>query len=589
MKHTLKYRYYFVLIAIVINTLAAFAQREMNYIYLFDCTGSMQTNGLWETARRALDNNISLRTSIPGSDFTVIPFGDNPYKTFSFSGAEYHDRKTDISKSFDSYISLAKYTNISDVLKSGFEKIDPNKKNEIYLFTDGMPNGDDSAKRVAEVINHWCSNHHNSRLFYVALTKDIVNPVIKQAIDACADASIVQCADGVVPVITDISTEVYTNLEELDHPIELAFSLPGEYSMTSSTTDALFDLSVVGGKASGGKLQVLVTPKENCTIEQLHQTLQGNEYEFHATIQCVDRSFTIVNPTIVIHVSDEIPSKLTIAEGVDELKTEGVEWYDAFLWSDASPDKIVVWDLIPIFQNALQDSRLTLRFQPAEGETEDFHAWYNGEHIGSGSTIMIDPGKPARFEIEFDRDATTGKRYFTLVPTVAEYLDFVNGQPADEFKGTSLRTSYNIIWNPLKTFFFWFGIALLTALVLWLAVLKRIFFPTISMSKAILTGPGTYYTSKKIKGARKVKFTSKRKSQNILSRIFTGEIRYVKADHFTSEITIVPAKGKKKVKFRTEGKSVNSWDIYPSFIFGQYDKGTITNRTTGEKTEVEFS
>lgn len=115
------------------------------------------------------------------------------------------------------------------------------------------------------------------------------------------------------------------------------------------------------------------------------------------------------------------------------------------------------------------------------------------------------------------------------------------------------------------------------------------FFPPIRMGKITITGPGSYYSSKKIKGARKVILTPKRKSQNMLSRIFTGEIKFIKADHLTPELSIVPAGGKKKVKLRSETKQNNSWEIYPSSIFGQYEKGTMTNKVSNEKSEIEFS
>lgn len=577
------------LIIIGLCSLAAMAQREKNYIYLFDCTGSMKTNGLWQTAQTALDNNIALRASIPGSHFAVIPFGDNAYQTFSFGNSEYSSKKKEISGAFSKYIQQAKFTNISDVLKSGFSQINTNKENEIYLFTDGKPNGGDTPENVAKTINEWCAGHRNSKLFYVALTKDVVNPVIKRAIDACPDASIVQCEDGVIPVIADISTDIYTNIEELGNEIDVAFSIPGSYRLTSTCDDQLFDFDIIGNNASNGKIKIKIAPKSNLSINDLHQKLQGNDYEFQSTIQCVDRRFLIANPIVTIHISDDVPSKLTIAQGVDELQSEGVKWYDSFLWSRAAPDQKVVWDLAPTFKNELQNSQLLLEFQAGEGQPSDFKAWYNGEPISNGATIAITPHKPALLEVMFNHDATTGKRYFSLTPTNILNLDFINEQPSENYTGTSLRTCYNIGWNPLKTILFWLVIILLAALAIWLIVLKRIFFPPIKMGKITITGPASYYASKKIKGARKVMLTSKRKSQNIFSRIFTGEIKFIKADHFTPDITISAAGGKKKVKMRAEMKASNPWELYPSSIFGQYEKGTLTNRDSKEKSEVEFS
>ncbi len=589
MNYSSKIKYYTAIFAIIFSVLTTNAQREKNYIYLFDCTGSMKKNGLWNPAQSALDSNIALRASIPGSHFMVIPFGDNPYEVFSFDNGNYTANKQDISNAFDKYINQAKFTNISDVLKSGFQKVDSKKDNEIYLFTDGMPNNTDSPNKVAQTIKDWCANHSNSKLYYVALTKGVINPVIKQAIDECPDASIVQCENGVIPVITTVSNDIYTNLEELDNGIETSFSIPGNYSISASSDDSHFDTSVVGNKASNGKFTLRISSKENLTTDQLHQLLQGEEYEFPIMVSCSDKRFTIVNPIIYVHVSDEVPSKLTLAEGVDEIPTDGVKWYDSFLWNGAAPDQKVVWDLAPAFNNELHNSRLELRFSISEGETNDFQAWYNGHAINNGQTISICPNQPALLEVQFNHDAKTGKRYFSLKPSRIDSLNFINDKPVEEYQGTSLRTDYNIEWNPLTIFLFWLGIILLAALVLWFVILKQVFFPTIKMGKITITGPGSYYSSKKIKGARKVILTPKRKSQNILSRIFTGEIKFINADHLTPELSIVPAGGKKKVKLRSETKQNNSWEIYPSSIFGQYKKGTMTNKVSNEKSEIEFS
>lgn len=548
-----------------------------------------EKNGLWDPAQSALDSNIALRASIPGSHFTVIPFGDNPYDVFSFDNGNYAANKQDIGNAFDKYINQAKFTNISDVLKSGFQKVDSKKDNEIYLFTDGMPNNTDSPSRVAQTIGNWCASHRNSKLYYVALTKGVINPVIKQAIDECSDASIVQCENGVIPIIATISNDIYTNLEELGSGIETSFSIPGSHSISASTADSNFDASVAGNKTSNGNFTLRISSRENLTTDQLHQLLQGEEYEFPVTVSCIDKRFTIVNPIINVHVSDEVPSKLTLAGGVDEIQTNGVKWYDSFLWSDAAPDKKVVWDLAPVFKNELHDSRLELRFSIPEGETNDFQVWYNGHAISNGQTISICPNQPALLEVQFNHDAKTGKRYFSLIPSRIDNLNFINDQPTEEYQGTSLRTDYNVGWNPLKTFLLWLGIILLVALILWFAILRRIFFPPIKLSKITITGPGSYYSSKKIRDARKAILTSKRKSQNIFSRIFTGEIKYIIAEHLSPELSIVPAGGKRKVKLRYESRQINPWEIYPSSIFGQYEKGTMTNKVTNDKSDIEFS
>lgn len=547
----------------------------------------MKRARLWEPAKEALDATISMQQAIPGSEFYVIPFGDEPYGVFAFDASGYGANKAKIDRAFEDYINKAKYTHITDVLEAGFAKADPNKENNIYLLTDGEPNGGDSAERVAETIRRWCASHRNSRLFYVALTNGVINPTIRAAIDACQDAFVVQCEGGVIPIIAHISQDVYTNIEELATPRELSISLPGEHKIAVASADSLIDIRAI--RAADGRITLGFTARNAMGADDLHRILQGNDHEFAATVQFADPRFIIANPEVTVHVADGVPTTAELCGGFEEIEAEGVRWYDSFLWSGAADDTRIVWDLAPVFKNNLSRSALWLRLVASDGKSGDFTALYNGRRLQEGEKFAVVPGEPAILELTFDHSAATGKRYFTLEPAGAEAVDMINGRPTADFTGATLRTRYSVDWNPLKTVLFWTAIVLLAALVLWLVVLKRIFFPTIAVGRVDLTGPGSYYLSKEIKGHRRVVLTAKRRSQNALSRLFTGKILYVRADHFTPEITIEPAVGKKRVKVRPASTAGNSWDIYPAATFATFDKGTAENRSTREKFEIEFN
>lgn len=565
------------------------AQREKNNIYLFDCTGSMKTNKLWEPAKTSLDETVKLNATIPGSRVTIIPFGDEPYQVFSFDAKDYTGKKNEIYEEFEKRIQQAKFTHISDVLAEGWKYIDNNKDNRIYLLTDGQPNHNDSPARVAETIAKWCGKYKNARFFYVALTKSALDGTIRKALESCPDAFIVEIEGNVIPQFADLyPADIYTNLEELNKPRKIEFSLPGSYDVRAVANDSLFEVKVDGNRASDGKILVTLSPK--FPLEDLHQKIHGTPYEFPVSFAITDKKYHIVNPEVRVHVSDEIPSKLNLAEGNDELVASGVKWHDSFLWSPAKEDQRISWDLTPVFENQLQNSSLNLKFSVPEGDSKDLDAWYNEKPLKSGDVITIQPGQPALLSIQFHHDAKTGKRYFELTPVSHSGIDLINDQPAEEYEGTTLRSSYSVGWNPLAVVLFWIAVAIVAFLVIWFLFLQRVFYPRIKMGKVEFTGPDTYYQSKKLKGARKVVLTSKKKTQNIFSRIFTGEIRYVKAPHFLPELEITPASGKKKVKVSNVGKtSSHGWDVFPSSIFKQYDKGELKNRTNNDKTTIEFS
>lgn len=577
-------------LAMVAAVCPVFAQQEKNNIYLFDCTGSMQKGALWGPAKDALDATISTQTAIPGSMFTIIPFGDNPYDEIVFGANNYLSKKKDIEASFNDCIKRANYTRISDVLRLGMGKTDPKKENKIYLLTDGEPNGGDSPQAVARVIDEWCANHHNTRLFYVALKENVVNSTIRDAIDRCEDAYVVQCSGRVIPQIGDISSEIHANVEELEATHSLRFSLPGEYPLQIDCADSIFDAEIPGGKAVNGRIPVKIKTRKPMLADELHQLLAGNTHGFSVRITSPDSKYFVANPEVPVSMADHIQSRVSLAESAEEIAVAGVSWYDSFLWRDASAQGEVEIDLAPEFENVVgSEARLSMALAPSEGEPCDFRVWFNGKEIAEGESFDIVPASPAMLKIRFDADAKTGKRYFSLLRAGSQGLDLANGQPIDEFEGISLRSKYSVDWNPLKTLVFWLAVLCVALLLVWLLLLKRIFFPAIKVARIEFSGPGSYYLSKKIKGARKVVCTSRKKKQNVLSRIMTGEIRYVQAEHFAPDIEILPVGSKKKVKLHFNNQGQNSWDIVPSSIFAPYDKAALKHRSLPYKMEIEFS
>lgn len=565
------------------------AQRENNNIYIFDCTGSMKTQQLWDPAKNALRATIENQASIPGTQFIIIPFGTNPDQPIRFdaSDVDINELNNLLDTKIKSDIRL--HTNISEALKVAFNNADPKKDNNFYLITDGQPDGGDSSESVAITIRKWCASHKNSRLFYVALHHN-VNPIIKKAIDDCDDAYIVEVTDKVIPLFADISPdELYTNIDDLSSGLTVNFSLPGSYKIKIMNSDSLFNVSVKNGEARNGKILLTLSPKDGMDVATLRQHIHGIDYDFSVKLESDDKIIRIINPELEINVTDKRLIKLSLGGGEEEISAVGVKWYDAFLWSDAADMQKVEWNLAPIFENEISDSGLKLKFQIPDKENEDFKAWYNGQPLKNGGIIEIKPGHPAKLDIQFGEKAKTGKRYFNLVPVETSSIDLINGQPTDTYEGTSLRTEYYVGWNPLKTFLFWLGIIVLALLVLWLLFIKPFFFPTIKVSKIEFSGPGSYYKAKKIKGARKVVFTNHKKSQNIFSRIFTGEIRYVKADHFNPDIVIIPTTKRDKVKFISGGKAGEGWILYPSSTFKRHEQGIITNQQTKETSKIEIN
>lgn len=577
------------LVAVVASVFALSAQQEQNNIYLFDCTGSMKKLGLWVPAKNALHTTITNQSSIPEARFTVVTFGDEPCQTFSFTGPDYPKTDGKIQEAQEDGLKKARYTNICGALEKAFSLCEPAKENKIYLLTDGEPNRGGGPAEVAALIDRWCADHKNTRLFYVALSPEAVNPVIEDAIKRCRDAYIVKCQNNLIPQIADISpSDIHANIEELSQEHILRFSIPGDYPVKVISSDPLFDVEVIGGKAVDRKIRLRVKARNGESAAELHSLLAplvdaGHIYRFPIVISAGCSDFFIANPAVTVNMADRIQSKLTLLGGdTEEVRLDEARWYGSFLWSDALPDGEVNVDLAPKFTNV--DAGASMRFSLVETDDagRDFRVYFNDREVPQDASFEITPGAPARLRIIFDNDAREGKRYFSLLNRGGSGIDILNGVPASDVEGLPLRARYCVNWNPLKTALTIAAIVIVGTLLLWLLVLKFIFIPVIKASRVEILGPGSYYVPKKIKGVRKVIMTSRRENQGLLSRIFTGKILYIRADHFTPPIEILPASGK-KIRLRSlpagKGSAGAGWDFSPSAIISPYEKTTVIPRS----------
>ena len=556
----------------------AAAQREKHNIYLFDCTGSMRSGGLWQAARDALDETVRVQSAIPGSTFVVVPFGDAPYEVFRFDYADYAGEKDRIFKAFDTYIVKAKHTRITEALRGGTAEVNPKKENRIYLLTDGKPDGD-TPERVAAFLDEWCASHRNARIFYVALRENIIDPVIAAAVDRCRDIVIVPCRDGVIPQIADIAGDIHASTEELGTDDMLRFSIPLAVTVEVACDDPLFEAEIPGGKTrADGTVAVRLRARGGLSPEELHtrmtaETAGAGDYAFTLRLTSADPHYIIANPTVSVNMADHVQSRLTLAGGEAEISADDCRWHDSFLWAGASEPTLAEFDLSPVFKGAAADARLTLS---VDADNPDFRVTVNGRETAPGDAFDIRRGEPCVLSVTFDTDAAEGKRYITLKRRSCSGIDLINDAAADDFTGFTLRTRYTVEWNPLRTALTWMGIILAAALVLWLAWLRRVVYPRIRVSRMELRGPGTYYLApRKIKGARKVVLTARRRRQNAVARLFTGRIIYLTAPHFTPDITILPAGRGKRVKI--QGGGAAGWTATPSAMVAPFQSATLTH------------
>lgn len=579
-------------LAMLLHTAVAMAQRERNYIYIFDCTASMKSDkiNMWEHAKTALDRTITSQSSVEGSMFTVVPFQDHPHVPMRFDAACYARTRSDLSGTLDKYISSPhSRTNIYEAFTAGMDLVDPAMDNRVYLLTDGI----DEVRGVDEVcrlIRQWCASHRNTRFFYVMLDGMASNPSLDKALEECGDAYGVKCRDGVIPQIADISSSVHANTLELDRTYSLRFSEPCEYPLSVRCDDPYFDVSIAGGKASGGRIDLKFDIKTDRTLQELNDLLAADAdndgiYSFGIDITSPDPLLFIANPEVEVHMANRRMRSLEILSGeCDEYHaSSGAQWYPAFLWSAEHPQDTVKVDLSPVFSNTHGRSTATFTITP-DDNTSGCDITFNGRHLNPDGKFTLTENSPAIIGICFTPDAADGKHYFTITHTVSRDIEMINSLPVGNMTPLSIRTTFKRCWNPLATILFWIAACILAALLIWFVFLQRQLYPRFGKMSLELIGPGSYYTSKKLKGYRMVVLTASRRRQGGLSSILKGKVLYIAGDHFSTPVTITPWHRKSARMAPADG-----WDITPTSRLETGETYTLINVSTHDKTKINVN
>ena len=126
-------------------------------------------------------------------------------------------------------------------------------------------------------------------------------------------------------------------------------------------------------------------------------------------------------------------------------------------------------------------------------------------------------------------------------------------------------------------------VLLLAALLVWLFVMKAIFFPTFRVGKIQLSDPVPYNTLKRMRGYRKMILTNKQPKQGFFDRVFAGKILYEVNDLWTSEVVIEP-KDRNSVRLRCPKDFMAD-----ARVLKKNQEYTIQNMTTSTKTKIKIS
>ncbi|WP_342383040.1 vWA domain-containing protein [Bacteroides ovatus] len=525
---------YFFFLLCMLFCVPLYAQRERNYIYLFDCTQSMKTVvDIWEPTKKYLREDIE-RLS-PSSTVAIIPFQGNTHPTIQFECKDFNWNK--IEEKFDRYIEDKTNTNICSAWDKGVEYIDVNKDNYFYILTDG----EDTVKGIGALcqrIREWCGQYKNSYAFYVMLTENAKEneKELSEAIGTCSTIRLIDPKGHISPFGIFEEVTLTTNTLELEKQIKLPFSTVGKYDAAVNCKDSLFGVSLVDNTISDGKAIFKIDARKS--KQEIAAILNGKDrYDFDIEVKA--KGVDILNSNLTVNVVNKPERVLTM---IDEEETNigKSSYYPAFLfWKEKQQDTLRC-NLNQSFNQPAIEYASSVRFKVTSSDkTNDYQVLINEMPCPENEFVFDGKTNNSILSIIFDKNAQQGKRYFLINPVQVKETDRINRTPTEQYQ-LSVRAGYSIDYNPLAIILLGLAIILISLLILWFAAIKIMMYPRIKLGRITITEP--YYKSLKIYGARKVIFTSNPQKQSMLNRLFTGRIVYEANEIWTSRMEMEPCK-----------------------------------------------
>lgn len=535
---------YVILSLCLLFCIHTYAQRERNYIYLFDCTQSMKTVvDIWEPTKKYLKEDIE-RLS-PSSTVAIIPFQGNTHPAISFERRDFNWSK--IEGKLNQYIETKTNTNICSAWDVGLSFIDENKDNYFYILTDGEDNVM-GTEALCQRIRDWCGKHKNSYAFYVMLTESAKEneKELSDAIGTCNTILLIDPKGHITPFGIFEEESLTTNTLELENQIKIPFSTVGSYEASVECKDSLFDVSLVNHTISDGKAIFKVTPKK--TAQEIATLLNGKEqYDFE--VETAAKGVNILNKKLAVHIINK-PERVLAIVDEEEINMGRASYYPAFLFWKESGQDTLHYNLSQHFNQPAMEQASSVRFKvTASDNADDFQILIDGEPCPDKEFTVEGRTSNSTLSILFNKNAAQGKRYFSMAPIQIKETDRINTTQAESYQ-LSVRARYHVGYNPLQIILIWMLIILVALLILWFIMVKRAIYPQIKPGRITINEP--YYKSIRIQGARKIVLTNKPQKQSAFSRLFTGRIVYETNEIWTSPLEIEPSK--KALRPSTKGK-----------------------------------
>ena len=430
-------QYIFTIILLLCVCITVNADKQRNYVYVFDCTQSMDSDfHIWDKAKKWLKDDIMAKDD--NVNITVVLFRD--YADSSFSFRKFDLNWNEIEKKANYLIgSPHNKTGICDAWDEGIKYLDNTRENYFILLTDGADKHE-GAECVKSRMRNWCSTHDGSYGFVVALSQTAKDALVTN-LDDCKNMVVVGPIGTHIPKIGTFTNREFSMLSNSIRSFSTGFSETGTYKAHVKCNDSNYEVVLKDGQLSEGQAVFLIKEKKkpvnNCNV--------------NFSIVSDDNNLWLCNPDFTIFVDTRELANIEFDQpngksGQYDMGT--AETYEPFLfWKGKDVDTLSV-KLGVKFNNRAKETKCILKVKldiPSELEG-NVSILYKGQQVKGNVFTLLSTDTDDIITIAVHHSLAEDD-YIIRFKGDSDNTECINAEEGNTYV-SSIHLRHNIVCNP---------------------------------------------------------------------------------------------------------------------------------------------
>lgn len=444
---------YILLFTCLITVLSVNA-RNRNYIYVFDCTQSMDSEfGIWEDAKKWLHEDIKRKRE--DALITIVPFRDKSDGVIPpFMRKDMNWRL--LENRFENLISSPhKKTGICKAWDEAVKYIRPGFDNWFILLTDGKDEYDGSSE-VQRRMREWCMHHSGCNAYVVTLSAT-AKEALWTDLSNCDDIDIID-GSGFIPIIGTFDNTPLSMLANSPRNFIVDFSEEGVFKAHIESNDKYYNINLKDNNISKEEATIVITEKAPNIRPIVNHEISFNIISDEHEVKFRKSDFTIfVDPRDLSNID-------FIKASNDEFNGGTLQTYSRFIfYPEKSYDEVSI-DLGALFNDQAKNQKASMKFtvnipNDIQGKCKLF---FNKKETNNSFELLSNTDESI-LTIRIPHIANEGKYYIEL-KGVGSNIESVNAELSSSYN-TTIYVKHIIKWNPLKTILFWILIVFVICIV----------------------------------------------------------------------------------------------------------------------------